>query len=159
MSDSSRPHGLQPTRLLHPWDFPGKSTEWAEVALGYFKWRAAPAAKRDPIPADTETLASSASAAAPAAAASASAPAKASADVPAGTQVLAPLNGTFYRSEALGKPNLAADGASVKSGDAVCIVEAMKLFNPVKATASGAITFLVQHGTAVVKGQPVAVIA
>ena len=27
MSDSSWPHGLQPTRLLHPWDFPGKSTE------------------------------------------------------------------------------------------------------------------------------------
>ena len=26
MSDSSRPYGLQPTRLLHPWDFPGKST-------------------------------------------------------------------------------------------------------------------------------------
>ena len=25
MSDSSQPHGLQPTRLLHPWDFPGKS--------------------------------------------------------------------------------------------------------------------------------------
>ena len=25
-SDSSRPYGLQPTRLLHPWDFPGKST-------------------------------------------------------------------------------------------------------------------------------------
>ena len=27
VSDSSRPHGLQPTRLLHPWDSPGKSTE------------------------------------------------------------------------------------------------------------------------------------
>ena len=26
VSDSSRPHGLQPTRLLGPWDFPGKST-------------------------------------------------------------------------------------------------------------------------------------
>ena len=26
MSDPQRPHGLQPTRLLHPWDFPGKST-------------------------------------------------------------------------------------------------------------------------------------
>ena len=25
LSDSSRPHGLQPTRLLRPWDFPGKS--------------------------------------------------------------------------------------------------------------------------------------
>ena len=131
-----------------------------EVALGYFKWRATPASKRDPIPADTETLAS----AVPTPAAgggntAAPAVAKTTADVPAGTQVLAPLNGTFYRSEAPGKPNLAADGATVKSGDAVCIVEAMKLFNPVKAAASGAITFLVQHGTAVVKGQPVAVIA
>ena len=27
VSDSSGPHGLQPTSLLHPWDFPGKSTE------------------------------------------------------------------------------------------------------------------------------------
>ena len=26
VSNSSRPHGLQPTRLLHPWDFPGKNT-------------------------------------------------------------------------------------------------------------------------------------
>ena len=26
MSDSVRPHGLQPTRLLHPWDSPGKNT-------------------------------------------------------------------------------------------------------------------------------------
>ena len=26
LSDPQRPHGLQPTRLLHPWDFPGKST-------------------------------------------------------------------------------------------------------------------------------------
>ena len=26
VSDSSQPHGLQPTRLLRPWDFPGKST-------------------------------------------------------------------------------------------------------------------------------------
>ena len=31
MSDSSRPHGLQPTSLLPPWDFPGKSTAWASV--------------------------------------------------------------------------------------------------------------------------------
>ena len=26
VSDPQRPHGLQPTRLLHPWDFPGRST-------------------------------------------------------------------------------------------------------------------------------------
>ena len=78
---------------------------------------------------------------------------------PAGTPVLAPLNGTFYRSDGPGKPQMAADGATVKAGDPVCIVEAMKLFNPVKATAAGKITFLVPHGAAVVKGQPVAVVA
>ena len=36
MSDPQRPHGLQPTRLLHPWDFPGKSTgvlEWGAIAF------------------------------------------------------------------------------------------------------------------------------
>jgi biotin carboxyl carrier protein len=54
---------------------------------------------------------------------------------------------------------MAADGAQVKAGDAVCVVEAMKLFNPIKATASGAITFLVEHGKAVTKGQVIAVIA
>ena len=33
MSDSSLPHGLQPTRLLHPWDFPGKSTGVSAIAF------------------------------------------------------------------------------------------------------------------------------
>ena len=35
VSNSSRPHGLQPTRLLHPWDFPGKST-----GVGCQEWNA-----------------------------------------------------------------------------------------------------------------------
>ena len=39
MSDSSQPHGLQPTRLLRPWDFPGKSTgvgcHYLTVARGF----------------------------------------------------------------------------------------------------------------------------
>ena len=130
-----------------------------EVALGYFKWRNADPAKRDPIPADVEEA--KAAAAAPAAAPAAAAPAAGAAksDVPAGTQVTAPLNGTFYRSDAPGKPLMAADGAAVKTGDAVCVVEAMKLFNPIKATANGKITFLVEHGKPVVKGQVIAVIA
>ena len=76
-----------------------------------------------------------------------------------GTPVLSPLSGTFYRSDAPGKSNLADDGAAVKAGDTVCVVEAMKLFNPIKATAAGKITFLVEHGKAVVKGQPIASIA
>ena len=76
-----------------------------------------------------------------------------------GTPVLAPLNGTFYRSDAPGKPKLAEDGAAVKNGQTVCVIEAMKLFNPVKASAAGKITFLVEHGKAVTKGQVVATIA
>ena len=40
MSDSSRPHGLQPTRLLHPWDFPGKLLEWAAIAFSGLKLEA-----------------------------------------------------------------------------------------------------------------------
>ena len=75
-----------------------------------------------------------------------------------GTPVLAPLNGTFYRSDAPGKPPLAADGAQVKAGDAVCVVEAMKLFNPIKASASGRITFLAKHGNQVVKGDVIAAV-
>ena len=35
VSDCSRPHGLQPTRLLHPWDFPNKST-----GVGWAIWAA-----------------------------------------------------------------------------------------------------------------------
>ena len=37
MSNSLRPHGLQPTRLLHPWDFPGKSTGVGCHCLGALK--------------------------------------------------------------------------------------------------------------------------
>ena len=33
VSNSLRPHGLQPTGFLHPWDFPGKSTGWGAIAL------------------------------------------------------------------------------------------------------------------------------
>ena len=42
MSDSVRPHGLQPTRLLHPWDFPGKSTRVGCLAFsgGEGRWTA-----------------------------------------------------------------------------------------------------------------------
>ena len=124
-----------------------------EVALGYFKWR------RDggPIPADSEAKAADAQPAAQKAVGTQSQAAAGTAVK--GTPVLAPLNGTFYRSDAPGKPNMADDGAAVKEGQPVCVVEAMKLFNPIKASASGKIEFLVKHGTPVTKGQPVAAIS
>lgn len=129
-----------------------------EVALGYFKWRNADPSKREPIPADVEEANRATQTAQTAPTSQASQTAQTSQSAPAGTPVPAPLNGTFYRSDAPGKPQMAADGADVKEGDAVCVVEAMKLFNPIKATASGKITFLVEHGKPVTKGQPLAVI-
>jgi pyruvate carboxylase len=124
-----------------------------EVALGYFKWRK----EGGPIPADVEEK--KAAAPAPAAAAAEQKPAASEQGKVSGTPVVAPLNGTFYRSDAPGKPLMAADGANVKAGDAVCVVEAMKLFNPIKATAAGKIEFLVEHGQVVTKGQVLATVS
>ncbi len=106
-------------------------------------------------------------AAAPAATATAASPAPvavAAAAVakaaPAGPTIDAPLNGTFYRTPGPGKPNFADEGAAVKPGDAVCVVEAMKLFNQIKASkACRIVQFLVQHGDHVTKGQPLATVA
>ena len=84
-------------------------------------------------------------------------PAAAPVAPPVGPTINAPLNGTFYRSAAPGKPNLAEEGAVIKAGDAVCIVEAMKLFNQIKADkACKIVKFLVNHGDHVAKGQPMA---
>ncbi len=76
-----------------------------------------------------------------------------------GPAINAPLNGTFYRSAAPGKPNMVEEGGSVKAGDAVCIVEAMKLFNQIKAEkACKIVKFLVNHGDHVTTGQPMVAI-
>jgi len=76
-----------------------------------------------------------------------------------GKTIDAPLNGTFYRAAGPGKPNFAEEGASVKKGEPVCIVEAMKLFNQIKAPEDcKVVKFLAAHGEAVKKGQPLLVI-
>lgn len=77
-----------------------------------------------------------------------------------GPTIDSPLSGTFYRSAGPGKPNLAEPGDEVKAGDAVCIVEAMKLFNQIKATSDCKILkILVEHGEAVTKGQPLVAVS
>ena len=69
----------------------------------------------------------------------------------------ATLTGTFYRADAPGKPNMVEEGATVKAGQPVCVLEAMKLFNPVKATEDCKIVrFLVKPGETVQKGEPLA---
>ncbi|MFU8780424.1 MAG: pyruvate carboxylase subunit B [Kiritimatiellia bacterium] len=77
-----------------------------------------------------------------------------------GTPVPAPLNGTFYLSPGPGKPPFIKEGDTIKTGDTLCIVEAMKLFNQIKAPMGGTVVrILAKHGEAVQKGQPMVLIA
>ncbi len=95
---------------------------------------------------------------APAAAAPA-APAVAAAAEPTGHVVKSPMVGTFYRSSAPGAPAFVEVGQSVKEGDTLCIIEAMKLLNEIDADKSGTITqILVENGQPVEYGQPLFVI-
>ena len=99
-----------------------------------------------------------AAAAAPAPAAAA-APAPEAAPVPQGHVVKAPMVGTFYRAPNPGAAPFVDVGQSVKEGDALCIIEAMKLLNEIEADKSGVIKeILVENGEPVEYGQPLFVI-
>lgn len=78
---------------------------------------------------------------------------------PAGHTVKSPMVGTFYRSSAPGAKPFVEVGDSIKEGDTICIVEAMKILNEIEADKSGTVTqILVQNGQAVEYGQPLFVI-
>jgi acetyl-CoA carboxylase biotin carboxyl carrier protein len=98
--------------------------------------------------------------AAPAAApAAGAAPAAAEPAAPAGHQVKSPMVGTFYRAPNPGAAPFVEVGQSVKEGDALCIIEAMKLLNEIEADKSGVIKeILVENGEPVDYGQPLFVI-
>jgi acetyl-CoA carboxylase biotin carboxyl carrier protein len=108
----------------------------------------------------------SAAVAAPAAAAPvaagtpvAAAPAAAPEAAPTGHIVKSPMVGTFYRASAPGAPAFVDIGSTVKEGDTLCIIEAMKLLNEIDADASGTIRqILVENGQAVEYGQPLFII-
>lgn len=75
--------------------------------------------------------------------------------VPAGQAVTSPLVGTFYRSPSPENPSFVEVGSTVDVDQVVCIVEAMKVFNEIKAEAAGTIEeVLVENGTAVEFDQP-----
>jgi acetyl-CoA carboxylase biotin carboxyl carrier protein len=94
--------------------------------------------------------------AAPAAPAASAAPAAAE---PTGHVVKSPMVGTFYRSSAPGAAAFVDVGSTVKEGDTLCIIEAMKLLNEIDADMSGTITkVLVENGQPVEFGQPLFVI-
>ncbi|MBL0945593.1 MAG: acetyl-CoA carboxylase biotin carboxyl carrier protein [Hydrogenophaga sp.] len=78
---------------------------------------------------------------------------------PTGHVVKSPMVGTFYRSSAPGAKPFVEVGSTVKEGETICIVEAMKILNEIEADKSGTVTqILVQNGQAVEYGQPLFVI-
>ncbi|MDD2721435.1 MAG: acetyl-CoA carboxylase biotin carboxyl carrier protein [Gallionella sp.] len=106
-----------------------------------------------------QQLVAAASVAAPAAAAPAAAVAPAAPAAEEGHIVKSPMVGTFYRSASPGAKAFVDVGQSVKSGDTLCIIEAMKLLNEIDADHSGVIkAILVENGQPVEFGQPLFVI-
>ena len=72
-----------------------------------------------------------------------------------GHVVRSPMVGTFYRAASPTSANFAEVGQSVKKGDILCIVEAMKMMNHIEAEASGVIeSILVENGQPVEYDQP-----
>ena len=95
-----------------------------------------------------------AAAAAPVAAAAAPAT-----PVETGHVVKSPMVGTFYRASSPNAKPFADIGQQVKEGEAICIIEAMKIMNEIEADKSGTITkILAENGQAVEFGQPLFVI-
>jgi len=70
--------------------------------------------------------------------------------LPEGHVVRSPMVGTFYSSPAPDKPVFVTVGQQVKAGDTLAIIEAMKMFNPIEADASGTIVAILGE-----TGQPV----
>ncbi|MDR5867091.1 acetyl-CoA carboxylase biotin carboxyl carrier protein [Halomonas koreensis] len=93
----------------------------------------------------------------------AAAPAEPAADPSPGYQgheVLSPMVGTFYRAPAPGAKPFAEVGQSVKKGETICIVEAMKMMNQIEADRDGVIeAILVEDGEPVEFEQPMVVIS
>ena len=85
--------------------------------------------------------------------------AKAGADLPDGHVVRAPMVGTFYASPSPDKPAFVSVGQSVKAGETLAIIEAMKMFNPIEADVSGTVLkVLVENGQPIEFDQPLFVI-
>ncbi len=73
--------------------------------------------------------------------------------------VKSPMVGTFYRSPSPGAKAFVEVGDTVKSGDTICIIEAMKLLNEIECDKDGVIkAILVDNGQPVEYGEPLVLI-
>ncbi|MEM6911507.1 MAG: acetyl-CoA carboxylase biotin carboxyl carrier protein [Verrucomicrobiota bacterium] len=74
---------------------------------------------------------------------------------PSGNDIPSPMVGTFYRSPSPDAKSFVKVGDSISEGQVICIIEAMKVMNEIKAETSGTITdILVEDATPVQYGQP-----
>jgi len=79
---------------------------------------------------------------------------------PSGHSVKSPMVGTFYRAPSPTAKSFVEVGQSVKAGDVICIVEAMKMMNQIEADKSGTVSeILVENGQPVEFDQPLIVIS
>ena len=118
---------------------------------------AAPAVQTVYAPAAPVQAAPVAAAPAPSAAPAAPAPAPAARDLSSAQK--SPMVGTFYRSASPSAPAFVEVGQTVKAGDTLCIIEAMKLMNEIEAEKSGVVKeILVENGQPVEFGEPLFII-
>lgn len=76
-----------------------------------------------------------------------------------GQQIRSPMVGTYYASPSPESPVFVKVGQSVKAGDTLCIIEAMKMFNEIEADRTGTISaILVNNGEPVEFDQPLFII-
>ncbi|MDB5863783.1 MAG: Biotin carboxyl carrier protein of acetyl-CoA carboxylase, partial [Betaproteobacteria bacterium] len=79
---------------------------------------------------------------------------------PEGHAIKSPMVGTFYRQSAPGAKAFVEVGQAVKTGETVCIIEAMKLLNEIEADHDGVIKeILVENGQPVEYGQPLFILS
>jgi acetyl-CoA carboxylase biotin carboxyl carrier protein len=98
-----------------------------------------------PAPAPVSVEAPASAGAAPASAADGGA-----ADAPSGEAISSPMVGTFYRKPSPDDPDFVNVGDTISEGQTLCIIEAMKVMNEIKAERSGTITQIcVDDGTPV----------
>jgi acetyl-CoA carboxylase biotin carboxyl carrier protein len=76
-----------------------------------------------------------------------------------GEVITAPMVGIFYSSPSPGQPPFVNKGQNIKTGDVLCIIEAMKIMNQIEADIGGKLVrILVENGDPVEYGQPLFVI-